>query len=497
MDGIFISYRRDDAAGYAGRLSDRLKAHFGAERVFMDVEGIEPGTDFVVAIEQAVGSCRVLIVLIGDEWLNIRDAQGHRRLDDPHDFIRLEIGAALKRGIRVVPVVLDRATMPGVEQLPDELKPLARRQAIAVHHQQWEASTATLIQALQKLLGEKPPDDQWHPLRWAVATALGVALLGAGAWWWWPRAALEEEVGLLTAGSSAPPSPATAGAPGDTVALARVPPTPSPAPPPETVVALAPVPVPHAATAGAARAPLPAAVPPVGRTPPQPTPAAPRAATPAPAPPVARAPEAVPAARTPDPAAPVARASDPRLPAVGQSWTYRLRGKWPTSPNRTVVIRVHQVSGEMVVDSLLDDAAAPVQRSSRVGQGGFVSWPGIGAEFSPYLVAGEIESWSGRGFTTPDVDGHWTQWHSEGQALGREAVNVPAGRFDAIKVEVWSNRMATGGAASAQLEPVRVHYLVWYAPQVKRYVRLQRRVMSAAGQEVERDVFELVSHEGG
>ena len=90
VDGIFISYRRDDSAGYAGRLYDRLSAHFGADRVFMDVEGIEPGTDFVDAIERAVASCRVLIVLIGDEWLNAKDTSGRRRLDDPHDFIRLE-----------------------------------------------------------------------------------------------------------------------------------------------------------------------------------------------------------------------------------------------------------------------------------------------------------------------------------------------------------------------------------------------------------------------
>ncbi|MCW8949274.1 MAG: toll/interleukin-1 receptor domain-containing protein, partial [Sedimenticola sp.] len=90
MDGIFISYRRDDSAGYAGRLYDRLAAHFGAERVFMDVEGIDPGTDFVDAIERAVTSCKVLIVLIGHEWLEIDDGSGHRRLDDPNDFIRIE-----------------------------------------------------------------------------------------------------------------------------------------------------------------------------------------------------------------------------------------------------------------------------------------------------------------------------------------------------------------------------------------------------------------------
>eukprot|EP01041_Mallomonas_annulata_P016357 gene16357-biopygen9244 len=106
MDGIFISYRRDDSAGYAGRLYDRLAAQFGADRVFMDVAGIELGTDFVTAIEQAVGSCKVLIVVIGDEWLSTTDTAGRRRLDDPHDFVRLETSVALEREIRVVPVLV-------------------------------------------------------------------------------------------------------------------------------------------------------------------------------------------------------------------------------------------------------------------------------------------------------------------------------------------------------------------------------------------------------
>ena len=130
MDGIFISYRRDDSAGYAGRLYDRLSAHFGTDQVFMDVAGIELGTDFVTAIEQAVGSCKVLIVVIGDEWLTTTDAAGRRRLDDPHDFVRLETSVALEREIRVVPVLVGGALMPRAEELPPELKSLARRQAI-------------------------------------------------------------------------------------------------------------------------------------------------------------------------------------------------------------------------------------------------------------------------------------------------------------------------------------------------------------------------------
>ncbi|WP_333856992.1 toll/interleukin-1 receptor domain-containing protein, partial [Denitromonas sp.] len=152
VDGIFISYRRDDSAGYAGRLYDRLAGHFGPGRVFMDVEGIEPGTDFVDAIENAVASCRVLIVLIGDEWLSTTDASGRRRLDDPHDFIRLETRAALARDIRVVPVLLDRAPMPAYEALPEDLRPLVRRQAVELNHKQWEATSGELIRTLEKIL---------------------------------------------------------------------------------------------------------------------------------------------------------------------------------------------------------------------------------------------------------------------------------------------------------------------------------------------------------
>ena len=151
MNGIFISYRRDDAAGYAGRLYDRLAAHFGSERVFMDVQGIEPGVDFFDAIERALGSCEILIVLIGKDWL-ATDSAGRRRLDDPADFVRLETVTALSRGIRVVPVLVEGAQMPRADQLPPDLLPLARRQAVELSHKQWDATGADLIRTLEKIL---------------------------------------------------------------------------------------------------------------------------------------------------------------------------------------------------------------------------------------------------------------------------------------------------------------------------------------------------------
>jgi len=151
MNGIFISYRRDDAPGYAGRLYDRLAAHFGIERVFMDVQGIEPGVDFFEAIERALGSCEILIVLIGKDWL-ATDSAGRRRLDDPADFVRLETVTALSRGIRVVPVLVEGAQMPRADQLPTDLLPLARRQAVELSHKQWDATGADLIRTLEKIL---------------------------------------------------------------------------------------------------------------------------------------------------------------------------------------------------------------------------------------------------------------------------------------------------------------------------------------------------------
>ena len=153
MDGVFIRYRRDDSAGCAGQLHDPLAAHFGAERVFMDVEGIEPGVDFIDAIEQAVGSCRVLTVMIGDEWATATVASGRRSLDDPKDFVRLETAAALQRDIRVVPVLVGHAVMPQTALLPDELKPLTLRRVIELMHKQWEASTGELIRLLERILG--------------------------------------------------------------------------------------------------------------------------------------------------------------------------------------------------------------------------------------------------------------------------------------------------------------------------------------------------------
>jgi hypothetical protein len=150
MAGIFISYRRDDTAGYAGRLADDLIEQFGAERVFMDVQALKPGIDYVEAIEQSIGVCDILIVLIGRRWLTAVDESGHRRLDDPADLHRIEIASALKRDLRVIPVLVDGGRMPRQEHLPADLAPLARRQACEIDDASWRYDVQQLIGVLNE-----------------------------------------------------------------------------------------------------------------------------------------------------------------------------------------------------------------------------------------------------------------------------------------------------------------------------------------------------------
>jgi len=149
---IFISYRREDAEGQAGRLFADLVKHFGEQAVFMDVATIEPGRDFRKAIDEHVGSCGVLLSLIGKDWLDAKDAGGQRRLDDESDFVRLETSSALKRDIPVVPVLVHGARMPKKEQLPADLQDLAYRNAIELTHARWDSDLTVLIKALSRYI---------------------------------------------------------------------------------------------------------------------------------------------------------------------------------------------------------------------------------------------------------------------------------------------------------------------------------------------------------
>ena len=654
MDGIFISYRRDDSAGYAGRLYDRLAGHFGPGRVFMDVEGIEPGTDFVDAIENAVASCRVLIVLIGDEWLSTTDASGRRRLDDPHDFIRLETRAALARDIRVVPVLLDRAPMPAYEALPEDLRPLVRRQAVELNHKQWEATSGELIRTLEKILDTSdapaPPADPEpaaappiapaspaapisptsptrHWGRWGALAALIIA--AAGTWFALNRDAPPQAPPVTPPPAAEAPAPAEAPATdapapvahlvaeqkearfdaislgktatlelklrntgqapaalkstltdnahgsfriivdtcGDSLragggcsytlafspaeagkylaalhvsqlageplqwqlsgeAEAAAPPAPLPTPTPNAPV-VEPIPTP----------------PPAPKPPPAPAPAAPRilsldaraeadgaticyrvenstqlTLTPRPGtlPTTARNCVKVPlsapatltltatgpggstrqnvlAAPNPPPPAPVVSAR----PQPGETWIYRTRGKWPTSPARTLQFTTDRVDGSTVYENMSVIAPKParaVLRRSPGTQATMVDWGDIGWEFSPWMAAFDPPTNSGRwhGISTPTLEGRWGDWNTVANVDGRARVRVPAGSFDTVRIEVWSTRRATGGSAMRDVEPVTVHFEVWYAPEAKRYVKMVRTIKAPSHAEIEKDVFELI-----
>jgi len=282
MNGIFISYRREDAAGHAGRLFDRLAARFGKDSVFMDVEGIEAGVDFVETIEGAVGRCAVLLAVIGRNWLNGKDAQGRRRLDDPQDFVRLETASALGRKVRVIPVLVEGARMPGADELPEDLRGLARRQALELRDSRWEADIQALIGVLERVLA--PAASPTAPPRqtseregrkraaWAwQGGAAALLLIGAVAGYrLWPdeRAAIPEKPATPIA-TQTEPRPAAAQPDTPPTAAPQIAPVPQPATqspaakrsatakpaPPDATLATAPVTTPAEAAGPAVRPP--------------------------------------------------------------------------------------------------------------------------------------------------------------------------------------------------------------------------------------------------
>jgi TIR domain len=146
---IFLSYRRDDAEGEAGRLFRDLTAEFGADKVFIDVSGIEFGLDFRKVIEKNVASCGVVLTMIGKNWIDAKDEEGRRRLDDPMDFVRLETASALSRDIPVIPVLVHGGRMPQPQQLPEDLRDLAYRNGIELTHARWDSDVQVLIKALR------------------------------------------------------------------------------------------------------------------------------------------------------------------------------------------------------------------------------------------------------------------------------------------------------------------------------------------------------------
>jgi len=150
---IFINYRRGDDQAAAGRLYDRLLQHFDREQLFMDVDAIEPGVDFVKSLDEQVAACIAFIAVIGPRWLNARNNDGNPRLDNPTDYVRVEIESALKRDIRVIPVLVDGASMPRPSDLPPSLQALARRNAVEIAHHRFAADCDDLARHIKRALG--------------------------------------------------------------------------------------------------------------------------------------------------------------------------------------------------------------------------------------------------------------------------------------------------------------------------------------------------------
>jgi len=201
------------------------------------------------------------------------------------------------------------------------------------------------------------------------------------------------------------------------------------------------------------------------------------------------------------PAAPATERSataDGNLPASGDTWVYRSQGKWANSPKRLVSVTVDKTDGGLIYETmtLMEPNPRPGgNRRSSNAEPGFVDWSWLGWEFSPWLATSEAlrdGQWSG--IPTPEMSGGWGDWYTTAKVAGRERVTVPAGSFAAVKVQVWAKRRANGGSAQASVEPTDVVMHVWYAPNTRRYVKMERSIKSATSLEIERDTVELVKY---
>jgi hypothetical protein len=236
---IFINYRRGDDPGNTGRLFDRLQDAFAPDQLFLDVDNIAPGLDFVRVLHERVSECDIVLAVIGKSWIDARDATGARRLDDPNDFVRVEIASALSQDKRVIPVLVGEAQMPRAEELPEDLQPLARRNAVRLTHERFRADMQGLIKAVQQALEEKTGDHGagaqqrgqdaaakgmlFRPAT-VVPSVIAVVLIAAAVLFW-------------IKGKSAPSPAAIATAPS---APAQITPAPTPVPAPPAQPSYAP-----------------------------------------------------------------------------------------------------------------------------------------------------------------------------------------------------------------------------------------------------------------
>jgi hypothetical protein len=211
-DKIFISYRRDDSKADARSIYQRLERAFGESRLFMDVDTIESGENFRDVLNSSLSDCRAMLVVIGRRWLGIEGANGKPRLHDEGDFVNIEVANALQRRVSLIPVLVDGAKMPSVDQLPEKLKGLASMQAAIVTHENFSSDMDKLERRLGALVSGRKAKIQ----RFAVL-AVGIAAIGLAGWWWVrrnpgptaPSLACSNEIGAKTPGGRSDPAALT------------------------------------------------------------------------------------------------------------------------------------------------------------------------------------------------------------------------------------------------------------------------------------------------
>jgi hypothetical protein len=182
---LFLSYRREDSAGYAGRLSEHLSGVFGPQNVFMDVQDIAPGQDFAEAIEKTISACRAVVVVIGPRW-----AADLKQRGDGDDFVLHEVSIALRRNVRVIPVLVGGAKMPAAADLPTPIAPLSRRQALEIRDARFDDDVKLLTDALGQVPGLSDRRALRRRRMWAgilSAALLLVVAVSVVVWKQWPR----------------------------------------------------------------------------------------------------------------------------------------------------------------------------------------------------------------------------------------------------------------------------------------------------------------------
>jgi hypothetical protein len=540
MAGIFISYRRADSDGWAGRLRDTLRARFGAG-VFQDVDSIPDGEIFSEVIDRALQTCDVALVIIGPNWATARDNSG-RRLDQEEDWVRTETAMVLNRKIRVIPVLVGGATLPRAEDLPEELRSITKRQAREIRSNSWDSDVALLVAQLKQSVGERRKRPAWLyalPILAFVAIAIGVVgrdkFFGTAS-----TATAPAEHTVAPSGGAVPKRDGLSGAPANVAVVA---PLAAPDTPKDKAVE-APRAAPEAPRAGpvTALAEAPPSSNPQKSRPPNTAEPAPRRPVAPPAdhrapqkadtargaapvrPPRSPAPDATetetPAAARAAPAERVARAAPLDLPnhpassrelMVGDRWTYRLR---EMRFNQDLATVSHEITGgdaggirETVrvgdADSGGGSAQAETRRRLPLEPRIFeqqINRTATLFEFAPFIV----------GFSELIPGVTWTriagasssdsvnEWRFNGKVTGRERIGLPAGTFLAIKAELEGQlNISAPMTRDVSNETVAAYqtYTIWFVPQLGRAVKYERRTYNRVRRPLDHEQYELISYQ--